>query len=108
MANVITRAVGIQEPLELESSLITVRPSDQFLLCSDGLSRLVSNQEIETMMANKNSEEVTQSLLHTALVRGAPDNVTLICIKDCPDAEQDSTDDEITLDIDKATLDDFE
>ncbi len=108
MANVITRAVGIQDPLELESRLITVRPTDQFLLCSDGLSRLVSNQEIETMMANKNSEEVTQSLLHTALVRGAPDNVTLICIKDCPDADRVSTDDETTMDIDKATLDDFE
>ena len=108
MANVITRAVGIQEPLELESRLITVRPTDQFLLCSDGLSRLVSNQEIESMMANKNSEEVTQSLLHTALVRGAPDNVTLICIKDCPDADRVSTDDETTMDIDKATLDDFE
>lgn len=108
MANVITRAVGIQEPLELESRLITVRPTDQFLLCSDGLSRLVSNQEIETMMANKNSEEVTQSLLHTALVRGAPDNVTLICVKDCPDEEPVSTDDETTLDMEKATLDDFE
>ena len=108
MANVITRAVGIQEPLELESRLITVRPTDQFLLCSDGLSRLVSNQEIETMMANKNSEEVTQSLLHTALVRGATDNVTLICVKDCPDEEPVSTDDETTLDLDKATLDDFE
>jgi serine/threonine protein phosphatase PrpC len=108
MANVITRAVGIQEPLELESRLITVRPTDQFLLCSDGLSRLVSDQEIETMMANKNSEEVTQSLLHTALVRGAPDNVTLICVKDCPDEEPVSTDDETTLDIDTATLDDFE
>jgi len=108
MANVITRAVGIQDPLELESRLITVRPTDQFLLCSDGLSRLVSNQEIETMMANKNSEEVTQSLLHTALVRGAPDNVTLICIKDCPDADRVSTDDETTLNIDKATLADFE
>jgi len=108
MANVITRAVGIQEPLELESRLITVRPTDQFLLCSDGLSRLVSNQEIETMMANKNSEEVTQSLLHTALVRGAPDNVTLICVKDCPDTNALSADDETTVNIDTATLDDFE
>ena len=108
MANVITRAVGIQEPLELEYELMDVRPGDQFLLCSDGLSRMVSNQEIEDMMANKNSEEITQSLLHTALVRGAPDNVTLICIKDCPDADTLLTDDETTLDLEKATLDDFE
>ena len=65
MANVITRAVGISEPLELDTKLINVRADDQFLLCSDGLSRLVTNDELESMMANKDSEEVTQSLLHT-------------------------------------------
>jgi len=108
MANVITRAVGIQEPLELDYKLMDVEPGDQFLLCSDGLSRMVSDQEIEDMMANKNSEEITQSLLHTALVRGASDNVTLICVKDCPDTDQVSTDDETTLVLDTATLDDFE
>lgn len=87
MANVITRAVGISEPLELETRLIDIKSGDQFLLCSDGLSRLVSNQEIESMMAVNNIEEVTQSLLNTALVRGAPDNVTLICVKNCPDED---------------------
>jgi serine/threonine-protein phosphatase Stp1 len=85
MANVITRAVGINDPVEIEHRLMTVRPDDQFLLCSDGLSRLVSSEELESMMANKDSEEITQSLLHTALVRGAPDNVTLICVKNCAD-----------------------
>ena len=85
MANVITRAVGISDPLELDSMWIDVRSDDQFLLCSDGLSRLVTSDELQTMMDNKDSEEVTQSLLHTALVRGARDNVTLICVKDCAD-----------------------
>jgi len=83
MANVITRAVGIGEPLEIETRLMDVRVGDQFLLCSDGLSRLVTNTEIESMMSHDDSLEITQSLLHTALVRGAPDNVTLICVKDC-------------------------
>ena len=108
MANVITRAVGISEPLELESQWIDVRSDDQFLLCSDGLSRLVSNDELESMMANKDSEEVTQSLLHTALVRGARDNVTLICVKNCPDGEADKKDEETTLVQNSVTLDDFD
>jgi len=108
MANVITRAVGISEPLELDTRLINIRPDDQFLLCSDGLSRLASSEEIESMMANKDSDEVTQSLLHTALVRGAPDNVTLICVKNCSDEAQSPVDDESTLVYDTATLDDFE
>ncbi len=85
LANVITRAVGIGDPLELETRLVNVRSTDQFLLCSDGLSRLASNEEIGEMMANKDSEEVTQSLLHTALTKGAPDNVTLIYVKHYPD-----------------------
>lgn len=106
MANVITRAVGISEPLELESRWIDVRPADQFLLCSDGLSRLVTNEELQSMMANKDSEEVTQSLLHTALVRGARDNVTLICVKNCPD--DDKKDNEITAVQNTVTFDDFD
>jgi serine/threonine-protein phosphatase Stp1 len=108
MANVITRAVGINEPLELDYELMDVIQDDQFLLCSDGLSRLASHEEIESMMANRDSEEVTQSLLHTALVRGAPDNVTLICVKDCDDEDHYSSDDESTVSLDTATLDDFE
>lgn len=98
MANVITRAVGISEPLELETRLMDIRIGDQFLLCSDGLSRLISNQEIESMMASNNSGDVTQSLLHTALDRGAPDNVTLIYVKNCPDEEAIPDNDQATVD----------
>ena len=106
MANVITRAVGISDPLELDSEWIDVRDDDQFLLCSDGLSRLVTNDELQTMMDNKDSEEVTQSLLHTALVRGARDNVTLICVKNCPDNDGSSKTDETTLDHNPGSLGD--
>ena len=108
MANVITRAVGISEPLELDSQWIDVRPDDQFLLCSDGLSRLVTNDELQSMMSNKDSEEVTQSLLHTALVRGARDNVTLICVKNCLDSDDKSDDEEITVRQHVITDDDFD
>lgn len=98
MANVITRAVGISDPLELDSMWIEVESGDQFLLCSDGLSRLVTIEELQSMMGNKNSEEVTQSLLHTALVRGARDNVTLICVKEGLDSDTAIVGDETTLD----------
>lgn len=107
MANVITRAVGISEPLELDSMWLDVRTDDQFLLCSDGLSRLVSNEELESMMANKNSQEVTQSLLHTALVRGARDNVTLICVKNCSDSDEPSEVEEPTAPHEISSLGDF-
>ncbi len=82
MANLITRAIGIGEPVKLDSRLLDVKPGDQYLLCSDGLSRMVPDTEIESAMINRNNEEITQSLLHTSLLRGAPDNVTLICVQE--------------------------
>jgi serine/threonine protein phosphatase PrpC len=97
MANVITRAIGIVDPVEIDSRLMEVEPDDQFLLCSDGLSRMVSDQEIEVIMANKNSEETVQSLLHTALVRGATDNVTIICVQKNDEEDGDAFDDEATV-----------
>lgn len=97
MANVITRAIGIVEPVEIESRLMEIEPDDKYLLCSDGLSRMVSDKEIEAIMTNKNSEEIVQSLLHTALVRDATDNVTIICVQGCDDEENDMFDDESTV-----------
>jgi len=82
MANLITRAIGVGEPVKLDSRLLDVKPGDKYLLCSDGLSRMVPDTEIESAMNNKNSEEITQFLLHTSLLRGAPDNVTLICVQE--------------------------
>lgn len=99
MANVITRAIGIVEPVEVDSRLMEVKPDDQFLLCSDGLSRMVSDAEIAMMMANKDKDKITRSLLDTALVRGASDNVTIICVQNCKgdDFNYDDDDDETTI-----------
>jgi len=80
MANVITRAVGIERPLDLETHRFDVRPGDRYLLCSDGLSRLVSLREIRELLDASTLEEAVQTLLHTALVRGAPDNVTVVSV----------------------------
>lgn len=83
LANIITRAIGILDPVDLDSRLIDVQSGDQFLLCTDGLNRLVANHEIESAMNTLSSEELIQSLLKTTLERGATDNVTLIHVNDC-------------------------
>jgi len=85
MSNIITRAIGIAEPVELDSQTIEVQPGDQFLLCSDGLNRVVPNAEIESIMGSGSRDEVVQSLLQNALAGGAPDNVTIICVQNCAD-----------------------
>lgn len=83
MANLITRAIGIVEPVNQDSRLFDVKPGDQYLLCTDGLNRMVPDAEIESAMNSKNCEETVQFLLHASLERGASDNVTLICVQDC-------------------------
>lgn len=85
MSNIITRAIGIAEPVELDSQTIDVQPGDQFLLCSDGLNRTVPDAEIESVMGGPNGDEAVQSLLQTALDSGAPDNVTIICVQSFTD-----------------------
>jgi len=81
MANVITRAVGIEEYLELDVLHFELMEGDRFLLCSDGMSRLVSLDEIQAQMQRAHLEETVQSLLHTVLVRGASDNVTIVTVE---------------------------
>lgn len=82
LVNIITRAIGILDPVDLGTRVFDVKPGDQFLLCSDGLNRMVSNQEIESTLNNMSSEDAVQSLLQSALDKGATDNVTLIHVSE--------------------------
>jgi serine/threonine protein phosphatase PrpC len=90
LANVITRAVGIENPLDLDSIHFQVTAGDQYLLCSDGLSRLLSLEEMQDLMQTQELEESVQTMLQTALVRGAPDNVTVISVQST-DLDSDKT-----------------
>ena len=80
MANIITRAIGIKNHVEIETRVFWMLDGDQFLLCSDGLSQLVRSAEMSDMLDNLDEDEIVQSLMCAALDRGAPDNVTLIYV----------------------------
>ncbi len=80
-ANVITRAVGVGEDLKIDTVSGDVSPGDLFLLASDGLTRLVNDAELAMELTSKRPAEAAESLVQTALSRGAPDNVTMIIAK---------------------------
>ena len=80
-SNVITRAVGVREVLEVDSVGGDAVPGDIFLLASDGLTRLVDDRELAAELGNGSLVEVADRLLETVLARGAPDNVSLIIIR---------------------------
>ena len=83
LAHVITRAIGFDAPARLDTRRLTVRAGDRFLLCSDGLNRVVDDREIAEFMAQSTPERRAPALIDLTLERGAPDNVTVVCV-DCP------------------------
>lgn len=78
--NVITRAVGGEEDLLLEVQLFEMRDKDRYLICSDGLYKDVTFEEIEEMMADGSTADVCQKLLACALSRRCADNVSVIAV----------------------------
>jgi serine/threonine protein phosphatase PrpC len=81
-AHVVTRAVGAPGRLALEHIHHPVQPGDAFLLCSDGLTGVVADHEIAAALAAPPGQDPVASLLDLALRRGAPDNVTVILLRE--------------------------
>jgi len=79
-ANVITRAVGAREKLELDGAFGVMQAGDRFLLCSDGLTGVVHEREIAEEMIRAPLAAAAQRLIDRALARGAPDNVTVVMV----------------------------
>ncbi len=75
--NVITHSLGPDRDPSPEFFHLTLQKGDLLLLCSDGLSNLVSDQELAAFLAAYQPDEAADVLLQYTLERGAPDNVTL-------------------------------
>lgn len=79
LKNIITRSVGYQEDVEIDTIVRPVEKGDRFILCSDGLSNLVEEHEIlEVVGAPIPTEQAAQKLIDLANNRGGDDNITLI------------------------------
>lgn len=80
--NLITRALGSEPELRADYFRQPLEPGDLLLLCSDGLSNMLTDQELlEETARNDGLEACCQRLLQRALERGAPDNVTAVLIQ---------------------------
>ena len=79
-ASVIQRAVGVDEAVTLDWVHARVEPGDVFLLCSDGLTRMVGDAELEAELGRGPIGPVCDALLSLALQRGGKDNVTIILV----------------------------
>ena len=80
--NFITRAIGTEPVVECDLVHTTLEKGDCLLLCSDGLSNMMDDQEILfEVVHGVNKQQCCQRLLEIAKNRGAPDNVTSILIQ---------------------------
>lgn len=80
-SNVITRAVGVMDHLELDSSMFKVEEGDVFLLCSDGLYNEVGEAEMRQALAVGDCQYACDLLVERALAHGARDNVTVVVVR---------------------------
>jgi protein phosphatase len=80
-ANRITRAVGTQEQLVVDQYHSFLRDGDAVLLCSDGLNKEVSDDEVAAILDDYDCDEASEELVELTLERGARDNVTVAVIR---------------------------
>lgn len=96
--NIITRSLGPNAEVQVDlEGPFPVQAGDTFLLCSDGLSGQVQDDEIGKVLACLPPKEAVQTLIDLANLRGGPDNITVVVVRvnnpqvleELPDADQD-------------------
>ncbi len=79
--NMVTRALGIGPEIEVDVFSLTVEPGDRVLLCSDGLSNEVSDDEVAVVLGEVvDPREAAQQLVDRAVRHGGRDNVTVVIL----------------------------
>jgi protein phosphatase len=78
--NVITRAVGHMDYVEVDMREVDVHAGDRFLLCSDGLHGYLREGELESLLVGDDAAAVTPPLIALANDRGGRDNITALVV----------------------------
>jgi protein phosphatase len=89
--NLVTRAVGVEDTVLLEVHSHDVQPADVYLMCSDGLSDMLSDGEIGQILGSSASlDEASQALIEAANAAGGRDNISVILARSDGSAPQGS------------------
>jgi len=80
--NVISRALGAEEGVEVDMKTMEVEEGSEFLLCSDGITRHVSDNEIrQLLITNDDLDTICSKLKERCYERGAEDNLTVVIVR---------------------------
>jgi protein phosphatase len=81
-SNIIVRAVGLHEHVEVEHNMVPLLKDDLFLLCSDGLIDMVDDWMVREMVTSGDDiDTVVQNLIRAANANGGSDNVSVILVR---------------------------
>ena len=78
--NVITRAVGHRDYVEVDTFAVDIEPGDAFLICSDGLHGYVDLDEVDQFLSQPTVELAARRAIDLANLRGGKDNITAVVI----------------------------
>ena len=113
--NIVTRALGIEPTVRVDSWLMPMVRGDRFVLCSDGLVDEVDDDEIHEIIASQTKpQDCADSLVAAAVGHGGRDNVTVIVVDVLDGLDPDSVagipaegdEDTVSLDRPRAIVDD--
>ena len=80
--NVITRSLGPYPECKVDvEGPFPLKPGETFLLCSDGLTGVITDEEMGSIMANMSPNEAARVMVDLANLRGGPDNITVVIVK---------------------------
>jgi PPM family protein phosphatase len=103
--SVITRALGTEEAVAVDTFTISMEPGDLYLICSDGLTSMVADDEILGLLtaAEGDLDRAAESLVAAANAGGGEDNVTVVLVAIEEGAPRDA-DTETSAPVDAATV----
>lgn len=80
--NIITQAVGTESTVEPSVGAATLKPGEKYLMCTDGLSDLLTRKELEAeMLIDRTPEEQVESLVALGKEKGGHDNITVVVVQ---------------------------
>ncbi len=106
--NEILRSVGVLPEVEVELKSVVGSAGDRFLLCSDGLSGLVSDEEMASVVEAQPPVEAVDALIEMANERGGPDNVTVQILKLPAGEDGDDPEDTAPVSLSQAGIETIE
>lgn len=104
--NVISRALGAEQTVEIDMKTIMFEPNTAFLLCSDGITRHINDFEIRELLTMDTSPgDICDRMKRICYERGAEDNLTAVVVSISADGARDYSEHEaVFLDLDEPTV----